>query len=78
MEGTLHINFGSILMENFQKESYEIIKCDCILEDVELLEEQKEILINYHEGKTNHRAMLGTYQKLKQKYYWPNIYSDIQ
>jgi len=29
MEGNLHINFGRILVENFQKESYEIIKCDC-------------------------------------------------
>ena len=78
MEGNLHINFGRILMEKFQEESYEIIKCDCILEDVELLEQQKEILINYHEGKTNHRGMLETYQKLKQKYYWPNMCSDVQ
>jgi len=53
-------------------------KCDCILEDIESVEEQEEILINYHEGKTNHRGILETSQKLKQKYYWPNLYNDIQ
>ena len=49
-----------------------------MLEDVESLEEQREILMNYHEGKTNHRGILETYQKLKEKYYWSNIYNDIQ
>ena len=57
--------------------SYKMTKCDCILEDIESVEEQKEILINYHEGKTNHRGILETYQKLKQKYYWPNLYNDV-
>ena len=41
-------------MENFKKGSYKIMKCDYVLDNVETLEEQKEILINYHEGKTNH------------------------
>ena len=78
IEENLCIKIGQILMENFQKESYKLIKCETLLEDVESLEEQKEILINYHEGKTNHRGILETYQKLKRKYYWPNIFNDIQ
>ena len=78
IEENLCIKIGQILMENFQKESYKLIKCETLLDDVESLEEQKEILINYREGKTNHRGMLETYQKLKQKYYWPNIFNDIQ
>jgi Reverse transcriptase (RNA-dependent DNA polymerase)./Integrase core domain. len=78
MEENLHINFGKILMETFHKESYKIVKCECVLEDIESIEEQTQILITYHEGKTNHRGILETYQKLKRRYYWPNAYQDIQ
>jgi len=67
MERNLHENFGKILMEMLQKESYKIMKCESILEDIESVEEQKDILTNYHEGKTNHRGILETYQNLKQR-----------
>ena len=78
MEENLHINFGRILMETFHKESYKIVKCEYVLEDIDSIEEQIQILITYHEGKTNHRGILETYQKLKRRYYWPKAYHDIQ
>jgi len=69
MEENLHINLGRILIETFHKESYKIVKCECVLEDIESTEEEKQIIITYHEGKTNHRGILETYQKLKRRYY---------
>ena len=44
-------------MENFQKGSYKIMMCDFVLDDVGTLEEHKEILVNHHEGTTNHRGL---------------------
>ena len=78
IEEDLHIKIGKILMEKFRKESIKLVKCECMREDIETLDEQIETIMNYHEGKTNHRGILETYQKLKQKYYWPNLYNDIQ
>jgi len=65
-------------MENFIKGSYEMIKCDYLAEDIEEPETQMETIINYHEGKTNHRGIQETYFKLKGKFYWPNMLIDIQ
>ena len=56
-------------MNNFVKGSYHIIKCEYMLEDVESPETQIENIMNYHEGKTNHRGIQETYLKLKGKYY---------
>jgi len=78
IEGELHLLINEILMNNFVKGSYHIIKCEYILEDVESLETQTEHILNYHEGKTNHRGIQETYLKLKGKYYWPKMYNDIQ
>ena len=77
IEGELHLLINEILMKNFVKESYNIIKCEYILEDVESLETRLESVLNYHEGKTNHRGIQETYLKLKNKYYWPKMYNDI-
>ena len=65
-------------MKDFVKGSYHIIKCECLLEDVESSETQLENILNYHEGKTNHRGIQETYLKLKNKYYWPKMYNNIQ
>ena len=78
IEGELHLTLNNILMQNFVKGSYEIIKCEYLAEDIESPENQIETIMNYHEGKTNHRGIQETYLKLKNKYYWPNMLVDIQ
>lgn len=54
-----------------------LIKCSAIVEDIQQKHEQIEKLINYHGGKTNHRGINETYQKLKRYYYWPNMITTI-
>ena len=49
-------------MQNFQKESYKLIKCETLLDDVESPEEQKEILINYHKVK---QTIEGFWKRIK-------------
>lgn len=39
---------------------------------------QIECIQNYREGKTNHRSISETYQRLKRKHYWPNMFNDLQ
>lgn len=56
-------------MENFNKDTYQIIKCEYILNDFEYQKNQINIIINYHEGNTNHRNILESDLKLKQKHY---------
>lgn len=72
------MTLNKILQTNFQKDSYIFIQCENMLQDVITLEDQLEIVSNYHLGKTNHRGILETYQKLKRRYYWPNMFRDIQ
>ena len=78
IEGDLHIQISEILMRDFIKGSYCIIKCEHILEDLEFSDTQIESILNYHEGKTNHRGIQETYLKLKNRFYWPKMYNDIQ
>ena len=61
IEDELHLLINEILMKDFVKGSYHIIKCECLLEDVESSETQLENILNYHEGKTNHRGIQKTY-----------------
>lgn len=77
-EKDLHFKFNDILAQNFIKNSYKLIKCERLLEDIERIDDQLQTITDYHLGKTNHRGILETYQKLKQKFYWPNMYHDIQ
>ncbi|QBP37036.1 putative RdRP [Lampyris noctiluca errantivirus 1] len=73
----LHLNFNNIIQKTFAKKTVQLIKCSAIVEDVELKDEQIEKVINYHEGKTNHRGINETYQKLRNRYYWPNMIKTI-
>ena len=54
-----------------------IFKTNKLLKDIEDPEERTEILENYHSGKTNHRGISETHEKLKDKYFWPKLKEDI-
>ena len=71
------INFNAVLQTYFDANSYKLVACNSINTDIEIIEEQTTIR-NYHEGKTNHRGITETYNKLKQSFYWPNMQKDIQ
>lgn len=71
-------NFNSVLQTYFDANSYKLISCKTMNTDIESKEEQQIAIKNYHEGKTNHRGITETYNKLKQIYYWPNMQKDIQ
>ncbi|XP_015839413.2 retrovirus-related Pol polyprotein from transposon 297 [Tribolium castaneum] len=68
---------GNILREHFN-ESILFKRHLKILEDVESPEEQIAIIQNYHYGKSNHRGINETLQKISSRYYWPNMQKAIQ
>lgn len=72
------LTINKILQDNFIKDSFKLIQCDQLLEDVENINDQIDIITNYHFGKTNHRGILETYTRLKRNYYWPKLYESIQ
>lgn len=74
---TLQQTINKILIENFNKEAPTIIKCKNLVQDVEERDEQLQHVQNYHVGKTNHRGIVESYEKLKERYYWPNMQNDI-
>lgn len=78
IEKELILLISEILQNNFSKETYKLIQCENLLVDVENLDEQLDIISNYHLGKTNHRGISETYAKLKRQYYWPKMHFDIQ
>ena len=39
--------------------------------------EQKELIRDHHEGKTNHRGIRETYTRLQRLYYWPKLTRDV-
>jgi len=48
-----------------------------LVKDIENPEEQKEIIINQHEGKTCHRGINDVYFNIRNKYYWPRMITHI-
>lgn len=70
--------FSNILQRNFQMETLKLRKCNTKLIDVTDKAEVKNIIQAYHEAKTNHRGSDETLQRIKQKYYWPQLKNSIQ
>lgn len=70
--------FCEVLRKNFKWPSIKFKRCTIKLIDVTDKNSIKEIIQNYHESKTNHRGIDETEQRIKVKYYWPNLKSSIQ
>ena len=68
---------NAILQSYFQPGTYILTSCKNQLQDIESPEEQVDLVTNYHLGKTNHRGIIETYQKLKQQFYWPNMQQTV-
>ena len=70
--------FCEVVRKNFKWPSINFKRYLTKLLDVTDKQDIPEIIQNYHESKTNHRGIDETEQKIKSKYYWPNLKSSIQ
>lgn len=62
----------------FDNRGPKLFKCSSRVTYVDNQDEQKHIIIKYHEGKNIHRGVQETYKRLKKNYYWPNQLISIQ
>jgi len=76
-EEELYRIFCSVVREKI-KNNIRFKKCAKILIDVDTLDEQHNLIQEYHLGKCNHRGVNETYLKLSKEYYWPNMQLSIQ
>lgn len=67
-----------IIRRIFKNTSFDLVKCNGVLEDVNNKERQTQIIRNYHEGKTNHRGITEVETQIKRRYYWPSMRNHIQ
>lgn len=70
--------FCEVIRKHFKWPSLRFKKCKIKLIDVTNNDDIKEIIQNYHEGKTNHRGIQETEQRIKKLYYWPIMKKSIQ
>lgn len=70
--------FCEVIRKNFKWPSIQFKRCTIKLIDVVTKNDIQDVIKNYHEGKSNHRGIDETEQKIKSKYYWPNLKSSIQ
>lgn len=71
-------DFCETVRKFFKYPSYSFKRCETKLIDVLEENEQEEITENYHCGKTNHRGINETEERIKRLYYWPNIKQTVQ
>lgn len=77
-ESDCYERFCTVLMKYFKESEINFVKCSEKLLDVTEVDEIKEIIENYHIGKTNHRGLDETENQIKRIYYWPNMRKKIQ
>ena len=77
-ESPVYEKLSVVLQKHFKNSELKLYKCTKKLEDVEDPEEQLTILERYHSGKTNHRGIEETYNRLKDKYFWPKLQQSIE
>lgn len=70
--------FCDVISRNFRWPSLKFKRCTIKLIDVINNDDVKAVIKNYHEGKTNHRGIDETEQRIKMRYYWPNLKNSIQ
>lgn len=54
-----------------------LYQCTKLVNNITGKDEQLMFIKHQHEGKTNHRGIAETYDKLKTNYYWKNMKNDI-
>lgn len=68
-------NFAKVIKESFN--SVKIKRYKKVNLDITDPDEQKEVVSNYHTGKTYHRGISESYSHIRRRYYWPSMMRDI-
>lgn len=74
---SLYQKFCKVYLEHFSEKGPKLIRCLKQVNTVTDMEEQILLIKNHHEGKTNHRGINETLERLKQNYYWKNMKTTI-
>lgn len=69
--------FNKIIIQLFKKGTVEFMECTERVVFVEDENEQKEIILQHHEGKTCHRGIKETMTRIKRNYFWNNMQETI-
>lgn len=73
----LYKDFCKTYLKHFSVNGPKIIKCTKLVNTIADKDEQILFIKFQHEGKTNHRGINETLEKLKRNYYWKNMKVDI-
>lgn len=84
-EGKIHVYcndeiyklLSKIYLENFNKHALEIVRCMKRVEIIKNPERQIEIVIQNHEGKSNHRGIAETIERIKRNFYWKHLDNTV-
>ncbi|CAH2009784.1 unnamed protein product [Acanthoscelides obtectus] len=76
-EDSLYTMFNRVFIDNFDSNELKLVKCTKLINTVKEKDEQLMLIKFQHEGKSNHRGINETLEKLKRNYYWPRMKSDI-
>nr|CAI5843635.1 unnamed protein product [Callosobruchus analis] len=76
-DDSLYNVFNQVFIDNFDGKELKLVKCTKLINTVRENEEQIMLIKFQHEGKSNHRGINETLEKLKQNYYWPKMKSDV-
>ncbi|KAK9738358.1 Integrase zinc binding domain [Popillia japonica] len=69
----LYHDFCKVYVTHFNNNGPKLYRCLNKLQVVTNVDDQIDIIRNYHEGKTNHRGINETLKQLQRKYYWLNM-----
>ena len=84
-QGTYHIytndeiykEMCNIYIQHFNDKGPKITRCTTRVRIIDKKEEKLEIIIQYHEGKSNHRGINETVKQIQKYYHWPKMKTDV-
>lgn len=72
-----YLQFNEVYREQISKDGPKLIRCIKMVNTIKDREEQLMFIKHHHEGKTNHRGITETLERLKINYYWRNMKTSI-
>lgn len=70
--------FSNMVIKLFKKDSVKLTECtERVINLTGSEEDQKEVILKYHDGKTCHRGIKETLTKLKRHYWWANMKETV-
>lgn len=69
--------FGNIVIQLFKKDMVIFYECTERVVYIENENEQKAVVVKYHEGKTCHRGIKETIVRIRRNYFWNNLQETV-